>query len=114
VFNVAVRDGTPLQVATLWRSTTQSEDALMRTRQVLAGICALASGFAARAEVPAEWKSCRKEVAQYCSKAADSGAIFECIEKREKLGKKSGLSADCLEAHEKYEKAHPAPGGSGY
>src|SRR4051812_26561057 len=64
----------------------------------------LASG-AARAEVPEEWKPCEKEIGKYCKGATDSKAIFECIEKQEKKGKKSGLSKACYEAHEKMEGA---------
>jgi hypothetical protein len=86
----------------------------MSTKSMIAGAVAGMWALAAQAGVPSEWKSCGKEIGQYCSKATESAAIFECIEKREKLGKKSGLSKECLEAHEKYEKAHPEPGGSGY
>jgi hypothetical protein len=86
----------------------------MTTKSMIAGALAWLWVLAAQAGVPAEWKSCGREISQYCSKATDSAAIFECIEKREKLGKKSGLSQECLQAHEKYEKAHPEPGGAGY
>jgi hypothetical protein len=60
-------------------------------------------GTLARAEVPAEWKSCSKEIDKYCKGMSDSHEIMECIEKREKLGKKSGLSKACYAAHEKLE-----------
>jgi hypothetical protein len=70
---------------------------------VLAFAAASLLGTAARAEVPEEWKACSKEIDKYCKGATDSHEIMECIEKREKLGKKSGLSKACYAAHEKLE-----------
>ena len=71
-------------------------------------IPALALGlffFAApvRADIPDDWKPCAKEIKKYCKDATETKAIFDCIEKREKMGKKSGLSHACYEAHEKME-----------
>lgn len=85
----------------------------MQTKSMIAALAAMWT-LGAHASVPPEWKSCGKEIRQYCAKASESPAIFECIEKRESLGAKSGLSKECLEAHEKYEKAHPEPGGGSY
>jgi len=55
------------------------------------------------ADVPPEWKDCEKEIGKFCKGVTESKAIFECIERREKLGKKSGLSKKCNDAHEKQE-----------
>lgn len=77
-----------------------------RTLRMVAVLAASAPGFlglAAHAAVPAAWKDCEKEVAQFCPKAQSNDAIFQCIEKREGLGAKSGLSKACNEEHERYE-----------
>jgi hypothetical protein len=67
------------------------------------GCAAALLGQSAKAAVPKAWSDCAKEVAQYCPKATDDEAIFACIEKREELGVKSGLSKACYAAHERYE-----------
>jgi hypothetical protein len=68
------------------------------------GSAAALLGLAAHASpVPEAWSPCEKEIAKYCPKAADNKAIFACIEKREHLGAKSGLSKQCYAAHERYE-----------
>jgi hypothetical protein len=69
--------------------------------QVLVAVGLLSTG--ARAEVPTEWKACAKEINKYCKGMSESHEIMECIETREKLGKKSGLSKACYQAHEKLE-----------
>jgi hypothetical protein len=49
-------------------------------------------------------KACSNEIKQYCNGAKEDKDIFECVEKREHMGKKkSGLSSECYEAHERYE-----------
>jgi hypothetical protein len=72
-------------------------------RVAVAGSAVALLGLAAHAAVPKAWAACEKEIAQYCPKAADDEAIFACIEKREGLGEKSGLSKACYAAHERYE-----------
>lgn len=58
----------------------------------------------ARAQAPDLSKECSSEIAKYCPSAKSNDEIMECIEKREKMGKKkSGLSHKCYEAHEKLE-----------
>ena len=76
---------------------------MQRIAAVVVGSASAAVGLAAHAAVPKAWTACEKEIAQYCPKAADDEAIFACIEKREHLGAKSGLSKQCNAAHEKYE-----------
>jgi hypothetical protein len=78
----------------------------MRTRAAGAAVvgCAAALlGQSTKAAVPETWTACEKEIAKYCPKAADDETIFACIEKREHLGAKSGLSKQCYAAHERYE-----------
>ncbi len=59
---------------------------------------------AARAQAPDLGKECSAEVAKYCPSEKSNDEIMECLEKREKMGrKKSGLSKKCYEAHEKLE-----------
>lgn len=77
-----------------------------RMQQAFAVLAVSGAGFvgwSAQAAVPEGWKDCEKEVAQYCPKAQSDDAIFHCIEKREGLGKKAGLSKACSAAHERYE-----------
>jgi hypothetical protein len=58
----------------------------------------------ARAQGPDLQTACKSEIAKYCPDAKSNDEIMECIEKREKMGKKkSGLSHKCYEAHEKLE-----------
>lgn len=78
-----------------------------RTQLALAAILGSAStlfGLAAHAAGPNTWQACQKEIARYCPEAKGDDPIFQCIEKREALGARSGLSKECNEAHERYEK----------
>lgn len=76
---------------------------MQRMVAVLAASAPAFLGLAAHAAVPKEWKDCEKEVAQFCPKAQSDEAVFQCIEKREGMGAKAGLSKACNEAHERYE-----------
>lgn len=76
---------------------------MLRMVAVLAASTSAFLGLAAHAAVPEHWKDCKKEVAEFCPKAQSDDAIFQCIEKREGLGAKSGLSKSCDAAHERYE-----------
>ncbi|WP_147443150.1 hypothetical protein [Corallococcus sp. AB011P] len=76
---------------------------MQRMVAVLAASAPLFLGLAAHAAVPHAWKDCEKEVVQFCPKAQSNEAIFQCIEKREGMGAKAGLSKACNTAHERYE-----------
>ena len=76
---------------------------MQRMVAVLAASVPALWGLAAHAKVPEAWKDCEKEVAQFCPKAQSDEAIFQCIEKREGMGAKAGLSKACNAAHERYE-----------
>lgn len=75
----------------------------LATAAILGSASAL-FGLAAHAAGPDTWQACQKEIARYCPEAKGDDPIFQCIEKREALGARSGLSKECNEAHERYEK----------
>lgn len=75
-------------------------------RAIVMGLGAAALLFAptARAQTTDLSKDCSAEVSRYCPDAKSNDEIMSCIEKREKMGKKkSGLSKQCYNAHEKLE-----------
>jgi hypothetical protein len=72
---------------------------------VVAGAVALLVNVpSARAQASDLASDCKTELSKYCPDAKSQDEMMECIEKREKMGKKkSGLSHKCYEAHEKLE-----------
>lgn len=58
---------------------------------------------AARAHANDLSKDCRAEIAEFCPEAKSQDDIQSCLEKREELGKSSGLSKKCYNTHEKLE-----------
>ena len=81
----------------------------MTTTTKVLGILMAGSPFlvarGARAQLtPEVWKSCSSEIQQFCSDSSSNQAIFQCIERREKLGKnESGISSGCHDTVEKME-----------
>jgi hypothetical protein len=71
---------------------------------VFAGGVALLVGAPAQAQAPDLSRECSAEVSRFCPSAKTNDEIMDCIDKREKMGKKkSGVSKNCYEAHEKLE-----------